>query len=121
MPKIPGGSWGGGRFLMGEVPLYREPELDNFLRFVPGSHVPCPDFRATWFPVAFPRQSAGGVPGVGKACQDTIPTFEDQCLEGKLSFGDPFLDSGVVSGSRMETPLIHKLGSMKFTTQNVLY
>ena len=25
-----------------------------------------------------------------------LSTFEDHCLEGKLTFGDPLLDSGVV-------------------------
>ena len=32
----------------------REPESGLFLRFVPENHVPCPDIRAIWFPVAFP-------------------------------------------------------------------
>ena len=43
----------------------------------------------------YPRQSAGGIPGLGKACQDTIFTFEDHCLEGKLTFGNPLQGSGV--------------------------
>jgi len=30
---------------------YREPELDHFLRFGPGSHVSFPDIRAIGFPV----------------------------------------------------------------------
>ena len=42
-----------------------------------------------------PRQSAGGAPGAGKACQDTIFTFADHCLEGKLTFGNPLQGSGV--------------------------
>ena len=31
-----------------------------------------------------------------KACQDTLSTFENSCLEGEMTFGDPFEDSGVV-------------------------
>jgi hypothetical protein len=27
---------------------------------------------------------------------DTVLTFENNCLQGKLTFGDPFEDSGVV-------------------------
>ena len=45
---------------------------------------------------ALPRQSVG----VGKLIQTRVRTrfgtFENHCLEGKLTFGDPFLDSGVV-------------------------
>ena len=33
-----------------------------------------------------------------KPCQDTVSTFENYCLEGKLTFGDPFLDSGMAVG-----------------------
>jgi len=43
-----------------------------------------------------PRQRAGGGSGLRKACQDTMFTFEDHCLEGKLTFGNPLQGSGVV-------------------------
>ena len=29
------------------------------------------------------------------SCQDTLSAFENNCLEGKLTSGDPFEDSGV--------------------------
>ena len=31
-----------------------------------------------------------------KVCQDKLSLFEINCLEGKMTFGDPFEDSGVV-------------------------
>jgi len=46
-----------------------------------------------------PRQSAGGGPGLGKACQDTVFTFEDHCLEGKLAFGNPS-EAGCMAADR---------------------
>ena len=48
-----------------------------------------------------PRQSVGG----GEFVQNRhlcvpVSTFENHCLEGKLPFGDPFLDSGVPASVR---------------------
>ena len=41
-----------------------------------------------------PRQSVGG--GNSNAPIFALSTFKNRCLEGKLTFGDPFLDSDVV-------------------------
>ena len=41
-----------------------------------------------------------------KAQQDAISTFENNCLEGNMTFGDPFEDSGVKTtfDSNMHAP-----------------
>ena len=31
-----------------------------------------------------------------RPCPETVSTFENHCLAGELTFGDPFQDSGVV-------------------------
>ena len=45
-----------------------------------------------------PRQSARGGPDLEKPHQDTVVDFENLYLEGRLTFGDPFHDSGVAPG-----------------------
>ena len=39
-----------------------------------------------------------------KPSQDTVSTFETHCLEGKLTFGDPFLDSRVAHNRWLTAP-----------------
>ena len=46
---------------------------------------------------------------INKLSLKAISTFENHCLEGKLAFGDPFLDSGVgLVGGRAKAKIVQK-------------
>ena len=64
--------------------MHRRREAD-----APFSETPCRALLAT------PECWSGQIRP--KECQDTVSIFEIHCLEGKLIFGDPLLDSGVVA------------------------
>ena len=57
------------------------------------SSVHGPDSQVSGHRFPGPRQRVGG----GQTLA-TVSTFENHCLEGKLTFGDPFEDSGVTGG-----------------------
>ena len=42
-------------------------------------------------------------------CQDTVSPFENNCLEGEMTFGDPFEDSGVVAVPLLKTKLLRSV------------
>jgi hypothetical protein len=50
-------------------------------------------------PASFRARLFVGVKSIGTAPEYGVFTFENNCLDRKLTFGDPFEDSGVVRGS----------------------
>ena len=49
-----------------------------------------------------------------------VLTFENHCLEGKLTFGDPFLDSGVVRPEKRVRLFENDLGIRKLVISSKL-
>ena len=48
-------------------------------------------------------------------------TFENHCLEGKLAFGEPFLDSGVAGGWRRLSALPNNLAPPSLTQLRIFF
>ena len=56
-----------------------------------------------------------------RPCQDAVSTFENHCLAGESTFGDPFQDSGVVRPATKPSILIPKSSTINPQHLDLLY